>query len=30
MASVMNRVMPGVKDGTYKCITFADMIGGLS
>jgi hypothetical protein len=30
MSSVMNRVMPGVKDGTYKCITFADMIGGLS
>lgn len=30
MSSVMNRVMPGIKDGTYKCITFADMIGGVS
>lgn len=29
MGTVMNRVMPDIKDGSYKCVTFAEIAGGL-
>lgn len=29
MASVMARVVPKIKDGTYKCVTMAEMVAGL-
>lgn len=29
MAAVMARVMPSIKDGSYKCVTFAEIASGL-
>jgi hypothetical protein len=29
MNSVMNRVMPNIRDGSYKCVTFAEIASGL-